>query len=287
MKKILIGLLFLFSLFILILFYQKKPVVRPTLFSPPTPTLNPTPTSGFSKKIFSVSPTLFPCQSTEITSYPVIKTLSADLNQDSRSELIRFYGQNECHSEKPIVIKIFDGKEDCYQEKFLYPPDFQIETKTPINFGSGKYNQLDNVEIIDDFFGDGKRVLLALLRLNFCGSGSESQLLVFLNHQGAYQKIAGPILNENDFYILYSHPKGKFILVGRAIWGEGEAHFEPHRYQIFLYHQSGLKYLVEFLGTTRNKYTLGDDKYLIFYQQLEKTFHQQPDELKKEIGLRF
>jgi hypothetical protein len=87
------------------------------------------------------------------------------------------------------------------------------------------------------------------------GSGFTIYMRLFTFKDGKYLNIEGPELDELSPYKFNNgEPKGKEIIVARAIWAEGEAHYDYHSYQFEIYNWDGEKYTREEAGTTENKY---------------------------------
>lgn len=221
------------------------------------------------------------CTSITLPKYKVANEFLVDLDNDKNDELIRIYEENikkmECPPELPIVVKIFSNINHCYEEKFRYP-----ENLNPIvDFNDNRYNKVSDSQFIKNFWGDGRDVIFLEGTLNFCGSGSVSQLLFFTYQDGQYVKIEGPIFRELDTYFLSSPPKGKAILIVRGIWEINEAHFGPHRYAFDLYEWDGKGYQKKEIGTTTNKYE--EEKFNAILESIANIFQNEPERLQSAI----
>jgi len=199
------------------------------------------------------------CQPVNFTNYEIAKIDSnpleykIDLNGDQKEEIVRVYDQitNNGARNLPIILKIFSGSMDCLKEDFAYTGRKDPE----VNLYE---NEIADFQILPNFWGDGKNVIMLLGEQTAYGSGFTIYSHFFSFKDGKYLNIDGPELDElSNFKFKNEDIKGKEIIVARAIWAEGEAHFDYHRYQFEVYNWDGEKYIKKNAGTTKNKY-LGD-----------------------------
>lgn len=139
----------------------------------------------------------------------------------------------------PIIVRVFSGPLECLKEEFSY--------------NSYVENELFNIEVLPNFWGDGKNVVMVVGTSTAYGSGSTRHLHFITYRNGAYYLIEGPRLNELSIYKFYDGT-GRKIIVATGIWESGEAHFDPHRFGFASYDWTGENYTVTNLGTTKNKY---------------------------------
>jgi len=191
----------------------------------------------------------------------LIKELTSDLDNDNKIESIKIYGKNDCQSDKPVSIKIYEKKGQCYLEKYAYPE----KEKDSYSYQSYEFNLLQKAEIVNNFLNKNKKALLVEGAANACGSGSEISLIFISKDNKGFFLIKGPVISEIDFYILHPQFLGKYILIGKAIWDQGEAHFDPHRYRLFIYKYENNQYHKKELLVTNSKYA---KEYDINFQNL-------------------
>jgi hypothetical protein len=196
------------------------------------------------------------CQTVDLPNYEIAKIDSeplefkVDLNGDQKEEIIRVYDQkaDNSHRNLPIIMKIFSGSQDCQKEEFSY-----IGGKDP---AANLYeNEIADFQIIPNFWGDGRNVIMLLGEQTAYGSGFTIYMHLFTFKNGKYLNIEGPELDELSPYKFNNEEsKGKEIIVARAIWAEGEAHYDYHSYQFEIYRWDGEKYIQKEAGTTEDKY---------------------------------
>jgi hypothetical protein len=194
----------------------------------------------------------------------LIKEISFDLDNNNKIELIKIYGKNDCQDEKPISIKIYEKESQCYIEKYAYPE----EEKGSYSYQSHEFNLLQKAEIVDNFLNENKKALLVEGAANACGSGSEISLIFITRDSRGFNLIKGPFISEIDFYILHPQFPGKYILIGEAIWDQGESHFDVHRYRLFIYKYENNQYNKKEILATNRKYA--KDKNIDFQNFLNK-----------------
>jgi len=196
------------------------------------------------------------CQTVDLPNYEIAEIdnspleFKIDLNEDQKEEIVRVYDQKTENGLRnlPIMMKIFSGSQDCQKEEFSY-----IGEKDPaVNLYE---NEIADFQIISNFWGDGRNVIMLLGEQTAYGSGFTIYMHLFTFKDGKYLNIEGTELDELSTYKFNDEePKGKEIIVARAIWVEGEAHYDYHRYQFEIYRWDGEKYTREEVGTTKNKY---------------------------------
>lgn len=184
----------------------------------------------------------------------------ADLKGDGQKELVRTYNdiQNGGTRYKPIMVKIFSGKQNCWQELFAY--NGNITSQKP---RTG--NEVGDIQLLSNFWGNKKDVILVEPISTGYGSGFSSYLNFFTFQNGSFTEIDGPSLNElADYKFTDPAHKGREILVQKALWSDSDGgHFSPHRYQFYKYDWDGSKYVETALGWTKNKYAARIDQVLV------------------------
>ncbi len=298
-KKFLVLLFFVFIFLGIILFWQfylknfyQKGVSESNFNKNGTSTnlthqlnsdFSPTTTISQSQKIdqiriednLSTSPT--PSKTCSITTspYPYFRDLQVDLDNDSKKELVRLYEHKDCHRTDSVILKFFEKiNNDCFIEKFTFPP-YQSQD---INY----FNLVRDFSVYEDFFGDKKPVVFFEALNNSCGSGEIRKLFFFYYKDSQYKLVEGPVINENDHYLFFNYPKGKYILIAQALWEkDDDCHSCPHRYQIFLYWFDGFSYQKKMLTETKLKYS--PDVSLLNNEVLKKTFFKDPQLVKDEV----
>jgi len=212
-----------------------------------------------------------------------IKAISSDLDNDNKIELIKIYGKNDCRDGKPISIKIYEKEGQCYSEKYTYPK----EEKALYSYHNYEFNLLQKAEVIDHFLNENKKALLVEGATSACGSGSEISLIFITKDNRGFNLIKGPLISEIDFYILHPQFPGKYILIGEAIWDQEESHFDPHRYQLFIYKYENNNYDKKELLITKRKYAKDNDiDFQNFLNKLTHTFISEIDEKNMLENLR-
>jgi hypothetical protein len=227
------------------------------------------------------------CASLDLPEHKVVDNFSIDLDKDKENEIVRIYAPHiidSCESDLPIAVKIFSkptdyDEENCYKEEFTYP-----ETLSPISdgFNDKRYNSYESAQVVKNFWPEGEDAILVLAKLNFCGSGSRRQLLLFTYQNGKYLKIDGPIFYDLASYFLSSPPEGEAILVVQGKREEG-IYLDSHRYTFILYKWDGQEYKKTELGTTKNKYDPTDENFKAILQNIKITFQNEPEKLPLEI----
>jgi len=213
----------------------------------------------------------------------LIKEISSDLDKNNKIELIKIYGKNDCQDGKPISIKIYEEESQCYIEKYTYPE----EEKTSYSYKNHEFNLLQKAEIADNFLNENKKALLVEGAANACGSGSEISLIFITKDNRGFNLIKGPFISEIDFYILHPQFPGKYILIGEAIWDQGESHFDVHRYRLFVYKYDNNQYNKKEILVTNRKYANDENTdFQNFLNKLTNIFVSEIDEKNMIENLR-
>jgi len=183
--------------------------------------------------------------------------INFDINSDGKEELLIVYEQKiideSSPRNQPILFKIFSGSQECQKEEFSYrgrekSEDFDVPE-----------NEVSVFQVEPNFLGDGKNIVMLEGIQTAYGSGSSINEHLFAYKDGKYLEIATLEISSNDMYKFSGEGGlGKEIIVARMIWGEGECHFCPHRYEFEIYTWDGNKYLKIDGGITENKYSPGD-----------------------------
>lgn len=178
-----------------------------------------------------------------------------DLNGDKKEEIVRVYREkSEYFRALPIVVKIFSGTPDCPKEEFSYQGR-RGEKGEPLE--DLPENEVGSAKVLSNFWGDGRNVVMVFGISTGYGSGHTKYMHFFAFKNGKYIRVEGPKLDELSKYKFGDEKiKGNKIVVARAIWEEGEAHFDPHRYQFEIYNWNGQKYVMEKAGKTKSKYDI-------------------------------
>jgi preprotein translocase subunit SecF len=150
------------------------------------------------------------CQTVDLPNYEISKIDSeplefkVDLNGDQKEEIIRVYDQKTENGLRnlPIIMKISSGSQDCQKEEFSY-----IGEKDP---AANLYeNEIADFQIISNFWGDGRNVIMLLGEQTAYGSGFTIYMHLFTFKDGKYLNIEGPELDELSTYKFNDEePKG-------------------------------------------------------------------------------
>lgn len=181
-----------------------------------------------------------------------IYEFNADLNNDGKKELIRFYwdtgGQNDiCEKTKPIVMKIFSGN-NTSNEIF--------------SFTYGNDNLIGKAEIFQNFWGDGSNAVMGEGISYGCGSGYGLNIIFFTYRQGQYRAITGPAISGTGgssamYKFAGENEPGKKIITAEAYWGPNSIDYCAgceHKLQFSIYTWNGQEYTKTLAGITQNKY---------------------------------
>jgi len=123
--------------------------------------------------------------------------------------------------------------------------------------------------------------------VNACGSGSEISLIFITKDNRGFNLIKGPFISEIDFYILHPQFPGKYILIGEAIWDQGESHFDVHRYRLFVYKYDNNQYNKKEILVTNRKYANDENTdFQNFLNKLTNIFVSEIDEKNMIENLR-
>jgi len=174
-------------------------------------------------------------------------------NQGEKRQLVRVYTENKETKTLPVIIKVFSLGKDGFKEEFKFEAKFPGKAKPPFDVA----NQLEEVKVEKNFWGDGRTVVFFSLFSNYYGSGGKNYLIFLSYKEGRYQVVQGPVLDElADYRFTGKNGKGEELVVAKAVWNtEEEGHFSPHRYTLEhwiwnenSYEKAGLE------RTTENKY---------------------------------
>lgn len=190
------------------------------------------------------------CSSTQIEGYKVEKTIEEDLDGDNQGEVIRIYIEDkEDLSNKPIVVKVFSGNENCSQALFNY---------------QGTGNVVWGTQVFSNFWGDGVKAVL-IEDVSYAGGSGSTVNITFLTYRhGQYQIIKGPKFSGHDWRCCKfdgDNGPGKRIIGAEHWWG---LNYEDYcagcasRMQFTIYTWDGKGYAKTEAGLTRNKYGGGD-----------------------------
>lgn len=197
--------------------------------------------------------------SVEIGGYSATE-IKADLNEDNQEETIRAYQDSKggCDQIKPVGVKVFSGAADCLKEVFSSFP--KIFSFFPGKFEEG--NQLGKIEVLPNFWGDGRNVVMVEDISYACGSGS-SGILLFLSYQeGKYSITEGPKLSGTGcrgwmYKFDGDNGVGKEIIVAEPEWAEDYSDYCcgcSSRIRFTIYTWNGKTYTKTTAGATKNYY---------------------------------
>lgn len=201
---------------------------------------------------------------------------SSDLNGNGTNEIVKFYHDDAPTNDMgfvdrylPVVLKVYQNDIGCLKELYTYTAD-QGER-------NGN-NELLKAEVFNNFWGDGKNAVMFIAFSTAYGSGYEATMRFLIYDSWRYRVIDGPKLNELTTYsLLDKNILGKLILISQGKWDIGnEPHFESHIQHLSIWEWNGEKYIVNELGTTKNKYSQNIDEIIQGETTLLKKYISNP-----------
>ncbi len=189
------------------------------------------------------------CSSIDIPNYEVAKEFYVDLNGDQEEEFVRVYREltNTGTRALPIMVKVFSGTKDCPKEEFSYT-------------GAGE-NEVYTAEVMQNFWGDGRNIVMVGGVSTGYGSGSSVIFRFFTYRNGGYAMIEGPQLSGHNWQCCKFDDKnalGKKIIGAESQWAPDYSDYCAgcsSRFQFFIYTWNGKEYIKTEAGTTKNKYS--------------------------------
>jgi len=186
------------------------------------------------------------CSSTQIEGYKTEEIVKEDLDGDNQQEVIRIYIEDkEDLGNKPIIVKIFSGNEDCPQALFHY---------------QGTGNVVWGTQVFSDFWGDGAKAVL-IRDVSYAGGSGSTVNITFLTYrQGQYQIIKGPKFSGHDWRCCKfdgDNGLGKKIIGAEHWWGLNYEYYcagctSPLQFIIYTWNGEG--YTKTVAGITQNSY---------------------------------
>lgn len=177
-----------------------------------------------------------------------------DLNGDGKGEVIRVYRELTDTRERrlPIMVKIFSGERDSLKEEFSY--------KTGFGHSGLRCNEVALAKVMDNFWGDGRKVVMVQGVSTGYGSGSTQQLYFFTYQNGKYVVVEGPQYGwsqgaPSGYIFAGEKAKGTKIILASPTWDrKGDVYLGSHHYQFTIYDWDGNKYIGTGGGITKNIY---------------------------------
>jgi hypothetical protein len=166
---------------------------------------------------------------------PLFDNIVGDIDNDGEKETLVFYRKYQFDgcavlktiADSPLFLRILSGKIDCLEEEFGY--DFNRELSASDNY----FNQVGAVKFYSNFFNREENAFAIPLYQTGCGSGASGQLFVLTYAKGGYKVIPAAKISTDDSYRFTGRDyPGRKLIIASLIWGEGEAHFDPHHYQL-------------------------------------------------------
>ena len=194
------------------------------------------------------------CDAIDIPGYQIAQVdgraldVKADIDQDGRQErVIMYQDANQGGIRyKPVILKIFSDDGGCAKEEFSYIGNIEEQNE----------NEIGDLQILPDFWENGRQAVMLWAVQTAYGSGSSNFLHFFAYENGKYIRVDGPEFSNLGGYKLNGGVvAGKEIIAADFVWSAGEAHFDPHYYKVSIYEFDGSKYIVQKTVTTQNKYT--------------------------------
>jgi len=186
------------------------------------------------------------CSSTQIEGYKTEEIVKEDLDGDNQQEVIRIYIEDkEDLGNKPIIVKVFSGKEDCPQALFYY---------------QGTGNVVWGTQVFSNFWGDGAKAVL-IKDVSYAGGSGSTVNITFLTYrQGQYQIIKGPKFSGHDWRCCKfdgDNGLGKKIIGAEHWWGLNYEYYcagctSPLQFIIYTWNGEG--YTKTVAGITQNSY---------------------------------
>lgn len=205
------------------------------------------------------------CSPIDIPNYEIAKTEKGDflefwvdLNGDQKEEFVRVYKERDREEMRtlPIMVKIFSGSKDCPKEEFSY------KAINEDNDLFANENEVYIAEVMRNFWGDGRNVVMVQGDSTAYGSGSIQQLQFFTWQNGKYVVVEGPSYSwwqggASGYMFAGENGKGTKIILAKfapKYLDDEYGSILPY-YQFDIYDWNGHQYIGTKAGTTKNKYS--------------------------------